>query len=196
MYYLAGVLVNGTALPPIKETITSIREFSHAMAVLSNPTPRLCHGDLIPEDILVDAEQGGVCLIDPNPQICDPIADLAKLLMSCSVHYDLALRDMVTCSVSRGPMIEVVHSVPEGVSGYTKLQTELAAQLADEAPNLIGRAFASDDRMQPACVRLIAGLQAMAISSFHSLHHDKEARAFYFMVEGQRLVERALAELG
>jgi hypothetical protein len=193
--YAYGATVNGQALPPIKDMIARIKASSAAQTALKSPTPRLCHGDLIPEDILVDAVNGGFCLLDPNPQIGDPLADLAKLVMSCEVQYDLALRDLIECRATSGRRLEITYAAPAFHEGYTAQQKEIAAALAQRGQALLGAELAPDERARPASIRLLAGLQAMAISLFHSVHHRKEARALYFTVKGQQLVESALSDL-
>lgn len=193
--YTYGATVNGEPLPPIKDTIARIKASPTAAIALTIRTPRLCHGDLIPEDILVDAVNGGFCLLDPNPQVGDPLADLAKLVMSCEVQYDLALRDLIECHATSGHVLEIAYCVPASFAGYTAQQHEIAAALLLRGHALLGPELTPDERTRPAAIRLLAGLQAMAISLFHSVHHHKEARALYFMVKGQQLVETALSDL-
>ncbi|MHB8160608.1 MAG: hypothetical protein ACYDGS_09035 [Thermoleophilia bacterium] len=191
--YERGAVIDGLACRPIAQQLSDCMVDERTKNVLTAARSCLCHGDLIPEDILMN-DMGDFKLIDPNPQNADPIVDLAKFAMSSLISYDLALRDWIHCNVSRSKTGQLVvdTGVPADWENFQIFQEELGTWICESASALVDPIYLPKARCDPRGIMLLAGLQAMAIPVFHVNHHIKYIRGQYFLSRGQHLVEKAL----
>lgn len=192
-----GSQVNGRDCRPIRELLDTARSEPRCREILSTNDARLCHGDLIPEDILFFPESNRFVLIDPNPQNADPLIDLGKMAMSALIAYDLAIRDWVTCVIDdsvRKPRASVFAQDEWRQLDFE--QQEIGHWICKEGRSLVSRDVLPDHRVESRAIMLIAGLQAMAIPVFHALHQGRDDRALYFLAKGHLLTEQAFQEYG
>lgn len=192
-----GARINGNECRSISELLYVMQSDSRCKEILNTEDPRLCHGDLIPEDILFLNGSDEFLLVDPNAQNTDPLVDLGKMAMSALVKYDLAIRDWVNCTVhkSDGGFCFQLSERTEWKE-LAQLYEEVGRWTCQEGRHLISRNVLPDHRIEPRAILLLSGLQAMAIPVFHALHHDNPDRALYFLAYGQLLAEQALQAFG
>lgn len=195
--FARGGTINGLRCRPLAVQLSALT--APQLDGTFNPAQRhACHGDLIPEDILVDRSGSVVAFVDPNPQNSDPLVDIGKFVMSCCTGYDLALRDWL--EVVTEPIGDDTHSVTSLWSApwctFAARQADLGSWIANEAARLLPSAIAADARAAPEAVFVLAGLQAVCIVPFHLLHHNRPVRALHFLATGQALIERGLTGMG
>lgn len=197
VFYHLGAEINGCECRPIRELLNIAQSDPRCREILYSADPRLCHGDLIPEDTLILPGSDQFVLVDPNPQNKDPLVDLGKMAMSALVAYDLAIRDWVTCNVvmsHRLPRVQL--SALDEWQSLALEQEEIGRWICDDARQLVSQNVLADHRVEPRAILLLAGLQAMAIPVFHALHHSRDDRAIYFLAKGHWLAEQALRAYG
>ncbi len=192
-----AVQIDGFLCRSVSEQLRTIASSRACMKALTPLSSRLCHGDLIPEDILVVRPPADFVLIDPNPLNLDPMVDLAKFAMSCFTAYDIAIRDYVSCHFDeRGRLPRLWLNVPGQWTKFRRDQRDFGNWVCVHARRLVSNLILQDERVEPRAIMLLAGLQALAIPAFHALHHNKPQRAMYFFGAGQYLVESALQLYG
>lgn len=179
-----GATIDGVSCPPVFELIERLEQNPRLKRLVTCSEPRQCHGDLIPEDILFSPGLDQFRLVDPNPQVRDPVADIAKLVMSLTLRYELALRDQVAVRCTEHLGTAHVETIVVGSHDqYTQACDWLRSSILSDAQVLFG-SIAEEHRLQAHAILLMAGLQAMAIASFHTMHHRKHERAAYFLARG------------
>lgn len=197
LFLAEQVTVNGVKCPSISALVKRLRRTRRFERVVNPVQRRLCHGDLILEDILVDPRcNEEFYLLDPNPVSWSPLFDIGKTMLSLWVGYEFLYYDLFCIekfSEKRDGEIDVriVLGRPDCQDQYedaAELFHEFAEkELADDAG--LG---ASDFRAQ---LRLTAALHALAIPMFHLLHHKKEARAVAFACLGLYHASKAWSTL-
>lgn len=191
-----GARINGRACRPISDLLDLMESDARLAPMVRCERPRFCHGDFIPEDILYSAASDRMQFIDPNPQVRDPLADVGKMVMSCLLNYDLAIRDQVRIGVDQGRDGAVVATgEAQGWDDYIGLQKRILIWVLENSLTLVGGSTVEDHRLGVPSILLHAGLQAMALTVFHHLHHHKEQRALYFLAKGHVVTEAAVATL-
>lgn len=192
--YFQGARINGRKCRPLKSLLEICETSPHLASFLNCRDPRVCHGDLIPEDILYSRYYQEMKLIDPNPQISDPLADFSKMQMSFELGYDLALRDLVlvTSEIS-GPTLFVDFGFKDGYEAYKSLQESMQLWLPEIVDQFVPLGSTEPDRFNAHAVRLMAALQALAIPIFHLLQHKRPERSKYFFAKGHHMLELAIA---
>lgn len=192
--FTRGAVVNDQLCRPID---TLLRLFARHSPPARAVTGHTCHGDLIPEDVLVDRDGGLLALIDPNPQVQSPLFDYGKMIMSFGIAYDLAIRDYVSAQVVSTASDSVIHvetAVQKPWGSVVTLHERVALALAEDLHRTTWcRVHAP--RVSPHWLVALAGLQAIGIASFHLSHHRRPARALYFLAQGVTLMERGLRAL-
>lgn len=190
-------IVNGKECRPVREQLNAIESAAAPLGAVRPTEFRMCHGDLIPEDVLYDSASKRTHLVDPNPQNADPLADLGKMAMSFLLRYDYAFRDWFSFSAgglgNRHPEYQL--GIRELAGGKVDFEA-VGRWVCEFASTLIERDVLPAHRVEPRAVLLMAGLQALAIPIFHAVHHGKPLRALYFMGMGKLLTESALGEYG
>lgn len=149
-----------------------------------------CHGDLIPEDILVDSNLRDFILIDPNPQNQDPICDWSKLYMSLSVYYELAIKDLVNVKIySKSNLTKLNLSYEIQAKDYINYIDKILIKL-DMPESLFMKELSNfNSKITLKNIRINAGLMAIAIIPFHILKHNKNNRSIHFLAKGLELLK-------
>jgi hypothetical protein len=188
-----GAIINDTRCRPLRQLLDLCLSEPTLRSAIQCRDPRMCHGDLIPEDILYSRYYRQAKLIDPNPQISDPLADFAKLQMSFELCYDLALRDLAHVeTVFKGDQLFVKTNLAEGFQGYKSLQGSLLEWLPAVVDQYAPHESREPERFESQPVKVMAALQALAIPIFHALQHDRPDRAKYFFSKGHEMLEKAI----
>ena len=193
-----GAIIDNSRCRPLSEQLRAL-ESARFDDLLKPAQLYECHGDLIPEDILVDGTGSVVAFVDPNPQNADPLVDLAKCVMSCCTRYDLALRDWLEVEVRQGghgQLLAISTSWLREWRPFASRQETLGLELAKHAAEYMPPWITSTGRVTLENVLVLAGLQAICIVPFHLIHHDRPSRALHFLAAGQLLIERALLACG
>ena len=193
---LSECKIDGVECHSAFKTLEVIRMNRELNSFLECHVPCGCHGDLIPEDILYSIRLNQFRLIDPNPQIRDPLCDIAKVVMSLSLSYELALADMVSCKCIMSTKGAEFHTyVGSGFSNYQAQVRALLCELMADIQTLLPAGTVEDHRLKIEGIMLLAGVQAMALPPFHALHHGKPARATFFLARGLLMANQAIASL-
>jgi len=189
--------INGELCRPIGQLLDIVDASQDLRDILTTPEPRLCHGDFIPEDVLVMMPQCEPMFIDPNPLNTDPLVDFSKFVMACTIAYDCAIRDEIFVRYDRpGEFDSVTIGVNATYCNAAKRMQELGAWVLDNARNLVSVDVLPRSRLKPEYIELLASLHALAIPEFHAVVHRRISRAHYFLRSGQLGLERALKRMG
>ena len=152
---------------------------NRAWKTVTNPAQdRLCHGDLVLEDILVDwKDPKKFKLLDPNPINQSIYFDLGKTLLSLWVGYEFIYYDLFSIN-------EFLIESDGGIRIRIGLGRPDCQKIYEEAANmfmkfvqeqLIGLLGIQSEELESR-LRMTAALQALAIPMFHLLHHKREMK--------------------
>jgi len=192
-----GAVLQGVVCRSLGELFNVVAASRQLSSIINCSDARLCHGDLIPEDILFSRRANAFKLIDPNPQIRDPLADFGKMQMSFELGYDLAYRDLIQVEhfVHRGKT-DVRFDFARTHAQYFEAQTTLAGWFPELVNEFKPTNASEAARYSPESVRLMAAFQALSLPVFHALQHNKVDRAKYFFAKGHLMLETSLRRMG
>lgn len=187
------LVLNGREMPSLSRVLEIVQSSYSYVPLNELVTPKMCHGDLIPEDVLVDSNLTQFMLIDPNPQNADPIADWSKILMSIKVYYDLALRDKLKLEYAdKDDCILIDYSFEDDTEEYLQLMRDLAIALLHDDSEFLARAARINSRVTGRTLLINAGLMALSIAPFHALQHRNLKRALYFYARASEILSEAV----
>lgn len=175
--WVDGAIVNGVRIPGLHALLGAAERTWPQLACLRGTG---AHGDLILEDIVLVHEPCGaqiIKLVDPNPQNVSWLIDLAKLMMSARLRYELIYAGLFVCEwkISDGA-VEVSFDID--ASRSQACLDELAEHLwkvAAETAQAEGTVGVSREMLEAqACLNMLA------LPSFHQIHHREEARSILF----------------
>jgi hypothetical protein len=181
--------VNGFQSRPYPALIDALRASDRWPLVLSIDEPRMCHGDLVLEDILATDSTDAPFLVDPNPSNCHPVFDLAKMLLSLELKYESFYFDAFRLSVSREGQracVTIELCLQDALGTAAAVQTELWPKFLEIASRQTG--LPCDAAIEQ--VRMTSALQCIGLATFHLFRHRNEERATAFLALGLMAASR------
>lgn len=188
------IIVNGIQCPSPFGLVQRLRSDQNWAAIIRPRDDRLCHGDLVLENILVGGSDHDFRLVDPNPANSSVMFDIAKTLLSLWIGYEFLYYDLFAiqeCVIENGGQELRVTCTLE----RPECQHEYAVA-AEYFVEFVNKELLPSLGLHTADVRshlgILCGLLALAIPMFHLLHHQHESRALAFACLGLRQATMAL----
>jgi hypothetical protein len=188
------VIVNGIQCPSLFDLLQRLRSDKNWSAIIRPQDNRLCHGDLVLENVLVGGSNDEFRLVDPNPANNSVIFDIAKTLLSLWVGYEFLYYDLFAvqeCIVKTGGQelyFTCTLERPECQHEYAVAAERFIEFVEKELLPSLGLHIAN----VRSTLGVICGLLALAIPMFHLLHHERESRALTLACLGLRQAAMSL----
>jgi len=178
--WAAGAVVNGVRLPALEKLLGAAERQWPQLACLQGSG---AHGDLVLEDIvLVPSVLGDkIKLVDPNPQNVSGLIDMAKLLMSARLKYEVIYAGQYECEWNIENEVLAVAFTLSTSNAWSCLD-DLAEHLSQRAPWL--PIWQSPMSVRSEMLEVQACLNMLALPNFHYIHHGERDRALMFAVVG------------
>lgn len=178
--------INGAVYPGLEQTLQRAKAFLHGMRIPYTYN----HGDLILQDILVDATSKDFRLIDANGHSSSYMYDIAKTLLCLETKYDLLYDGDFSFSFEPGevPRATIVFQNETHWATLEAMRISFWRYLEKNEATF----FAGIPDWRNVLVTL-CGLQNIAIVMFHTLHHQEHKRASAFLLSGIRLIHDTLS---
>jgi hypothetical protein len=188
-----GIQINGRDHDSLTALLLKIERHECYQPMNECYPSKMCHGDLIPEDILVNKDLTNFLLIDPNPQNTDPICDWSKMIMAVYTYYDLAIRDdlKTECTFNNGSY-NFFYNFADDSRHYRHFMDDLLQALLAEDAQFMKEGLKFHPGMTSRLLMLNAGLMAISIVPFHILQHKNKDRSLFFLTRGLELINRIL----
>jgi hypothetical protein len=190
------VVVNGCDCDGVDRLLERLASDPCWRPAVTPGAPRMCHGDLILDDIVSDPHApAGFRLVDPNPSNQHPMYDVFKTMMSLWLKYEFFYFDRFAIthfSTGRHVEIEIRIDAPHAEAAYDQAAEQFVAFAGRELATHLG--FPSSE-VRPL-LRMGAAINMLAIPVFHLLHHDREPRALAFAATALLHAELATLEAG
>lgn len=187
-----GATINGIRTPSLDSLLAEADRAEQRLPRCFH-IGRGCHGDLIPDDMLINSFDGRTMLIDPNPTNVSPTTDLSKLLMAFEFDYESLIRDefdMVYDDTGESPNIDWNLRDPNRVG--PAIDGEIRGLLAD--PSTLWRHCGVSESRDVPGLYLRSALHILAIPLFHSVVQQRTERAIAFIAAGMSRLAQLLRE--
>lgn len=186
------VRVNGRDCPALDTVFRAVRGDVLWRPVIQPATRHACHGDLILEDILLrEGPRPEIALIDPNPYNGHCLYDLAKTMLSLWIGYEFVYFDsfQVSSEMRDGQVsVEIGFTEQECRDRYKVGASNFLDYAKKELRSVLNVPEDSFERL----VCMATALTALAIPSFHLIHHHRPDRALGFLALGLLYASYAL----
>ncbi|NOZ46456.1 MAG: hypothetical protein GXO79_06700 [Chlorobi bacterium] len=191
--YTNSSIINGKRYASLNQILANIEKKSKHISLNNNSNPRMCHGDLIPEDILVNSTLTKFILIDPNPQNSDPLCDWSKMIMSIFLYYELAIQDKIFVqNITLGDKVSFNYTYSSCSLNHRNFMNKLFTELLSDDSIYLKQLRLYNTNIEIDQILLNAGLMAIAIVPFHMLEHKNLFRSLYFYSKGIELINSVL----
>jgi len=185
--WTAGATVNGIHLGGLEKLVASAERQWPQLASLQGSG---AHGDLILDDILLVQYNSGheIKLVDPNPQNVSWFIDMAKLMMSARLKYEVIYSGRYECAWSiQDDVFELSFAITDSRS-WSCLD-DLAEHLAQRAEMMM---VEHPESLRRILLEVQACLNMLALPSFHHIHHQEYERSVMFTVLGMSRLQQLL----
>ncbi len=171
------ITVNDTEYPGLSKTLLKAQRYLKDKYIPNTHN----HGDLIFQDILVNPYTKDFRLIDGNGDSSGYMYDIAKTLLCLETKYDAIYNHDFTFTYDIGSGANAFFALTPGIH-YDTLEG-MKIGFWEYLKKNEDHFFRNIDDW-PTLLRVLCGVQNIAIVMFHALHHEEYDRACVFLLSG------------